>query len=66
MRASLPCPPPRQDLECNELGAAGAESLAGALRSNRSLQRLDLEWNDIRCSGAEKVGGCMGRGRALP
>jgi hypothetical protein len=36
------------NLDCNEIGAAGATSIVEALKMNKTLQTVDLERNDIR------------------
>ena len=43
----------------NDIDAAGAESLAGALKSNHTLTSIDLSRNDIDAAGAESLASAL-------
>ncbi len=45
------------DLSCNDIGAGGAESLAGVLGQCRELAHLNLGHNQIGPAGAESLAG---------
>ena len=47
------------DLRGNQITDAGADSLAGALEANTSLQALSLGDNKIRDAGAEALAGAL-------
>jgi hypothetical protein len=53
------------DLSYNQLGAAGAERLAGVLGQCAALTHLNLKENAIGAGGAERLAGVLGQCAAL-
>ncbi|CAF1065560.1 unnamed protein product [Adineta steineri] len=43
------------NLDWNKIGADGAQHLADALRTNKTLTTLNLDWNEIGADGAQYI-----------
>ena len=55
----------RLDLHSTSISSSCAETLAEALRINRTLERLDLSYNKIECSGAIALAQALKSNQAL-